>query len=91
MSVNIPALPPDEVKGYRFTRHSTMRAGESFERREDPRGNVYFWPTAEIPPVESDLDVDVEALRQGYVSITPLFYDLTAHSYDRKPVSLEAL
>ncbi|HMK35133.1 MAG TPA: 5'/3'-nucleotidase SurE [Desulfomonilaceae bacterium] len=81
LNVNIPALPPGEVLGYKLTRQGLRKFRESFEQREDPRGNRYYWLSGEIPIDETDEDLDVAALRQGFVSITPLFYDLTAHTY----------
>jgi 5'-nucleotidase len=81
LNVNVPALPPDAVLGYRLTRQGLTKFRESFERREDPRGNHYYWLSGEIPTDEMDEELDVTALRQGYVSVTPLFYDLTAHTY----------
>lgn len=80
LNVNIPALPPDRVKGYRLTRQGLNKFRETFERREDPRGNHYYWLTGEATANETENDTDVAAVRQGYVSITPLFYDLTAHA-----------
>lgn len=81
LNVNIPALPPEAVSGYRLTRQGLTKFRESFEQREDPRGNRYYWLSGEISTDETDEEIDVTALRQGYVSVTPLFYDLTAHTY----------
>jgi 5'-nucleotidase len=81
LNVNIPAIPPDEIKGYRVARQSLARLGESFDQREDPRGNRYYWLAGEATARETDENTDVIAVRQGYVSITPLYYDLTAHSF----------
>jgi 5'-nucleotidase len=80
ISVNTPALAPDEIKGYRLTRQSVRTMRETFEQREDPRGNVYYWLTGEASPSDSAHDIDVAAINEGYVSITPLHFDLTAHS-----------
>jgi len=81
LNVNVPALPPDRVLGYRLTRQGLAKFKESFEEREDPRGNRYYWLSGEIPAGEVGEEFDVTALNQGYVSVTPLFYDLTAHSH----------
>ena len=81
LNVNIPALPPEKVLGYKLTRQGLSKFRESFERREDPRGNSYYWLSGEIPAGEKREDSDINALAQGYVSITPLFYDLTAHAH----------
>jgi 5'-nucleotidase len=81
LNVNIPALPPDQVRGFKLTRQGLSKFRESFEQREDPRGNVYYWLAGEATAPETDVDVDVTAVKEGYVSVTPLFYDLTAHTY----------
>lgn len=81
LNVNIPALPPDQVRGYKLTRQGLSKFRESFEQREDPRGNVYYWLAGEATAAETDVGVDVTAVKEGYVSVTPLFYDLTDHSY----------
>ena len=92
LSVNMPAVPPERIKGYKITRQGTSGARDVYDRREDPRGNLYFWLTEETPPSEIDHDVDMLAVRQGYVSVTPLFNDLTAHSdRDSLAESLEQL
>jgi 5'-nucleotidase len=92
LSVNVPVIPPEEVRGYKLTKQALGRFNEKYERREDPRGNVYFWPTAEVMPNLSDDSVDVVALQQGFISVTPLFYDLTAHMHVRDLAqSLESL
>jgi 5'-nucleotidase len=81
LNVNIPALPPDQVRGFKLTRQGLSKFRESFEQREDPRGNLYYWLAGEATAAETDTGVDVTAVQEGYVSVTPLFYDLTAHSY----------
>ncbi|MBI5251335.1 MAG: 5'/3'-nucleotidase SurE [Desulfomonile tiedjei] len=80
LNVNVPALPPEKTLGYKLTRQCLSKFRESFEQREDPRGNRYYWLSGEIPTDETDEEIDAVALMHGYVSITPLFYDLTAHS-----------
>jgi len=81
LNVNIPALPPEKVRGYRITRQSLSKLKERFEQREDPRGNHYYWLTGQATADDTTEESDVAAVRQGYVSVTPLFYDLTAHSH----------
>ncbi len=76
LNVNIPHLPPQQIKGIKFTRQGTNRLRERFERRLDPHGNVYYWQCGE-EFMEEDPETDVIALKQGYISITPLHHDLT--------------
>ncbi|MDA7980441.1 MAG: 5'/3'-nucleotidase SurE [Pirellulales bacterium] len=55
------------------------RWGESFERREDPRGRPYYWATNDPPPKMTERETDLSALRRGCVTLTPLSYDMTRH------------
>jgi 5'-nucleotidase len=92
LSVNIPALPVDEVRGFKLTRQGLGKFRESYERREDPRGNVYYWLSGEVVPDTADDATDLSALMDGYVSVTPLFYDLTAHAHvEELALTLEKL
>ena len=53
------------------------RYGENFEERLDPRGRTYFWATNEPPPQPTGYETDLTALTKGYVTLTPLGYDMT--------------
>ncbi len=80
LNINIPALPFDEIKGMRITRLGVRNYSGVMQRREDPRGNDYFWMGGEPVPLDSDeLDVDMVAVDHGYISITPLKFDTTFH------------
>jgi len=76
LNVNVPSAP---VKGVRITRQSLAAVQESFDRRTDPRGRRYYWITAEITETEEE-GSDIRAVKEGFVSITPLQYDLTNHN-----------
>ena len=56
-----------------------VRYGERYEKRVDPRGRNYYWATNEPPPPLGEGDTDLTALRRGFVTITPLHFDLTKH------------
>jgi 5'-nucleotidase len=78
VNVNFPALPPSEVKGIRIVRQGLRDYGRlRIVKRTDPRGYDYFWfglgPMIETPGHMTDL----EAVADGYVSVTPLHLDLT--------------
>ena len=81
LNVNIPAIPPARIKGIKRTRQALSKFNETFDRREDPRGDRYYWLSGEMVPDERDDDVDIVAVKKGFVSVTPLFYDLTAHGH----------
>lgn len=78
INVNFPALSPDEVRGIRIVRQGLRDYGRlKIERRTDLRGYDYFWfglgPMMQTPGHVTDL----EAIADGYVSVTPLHLDLT--------------
>jgi 5'-nucleotidase len=78
INVNFPALEPDEVKGVRACRQGLRDYGRlRIIERTDPRGFPYFWfglaPMVETPGHSTDL----EAIADGYISVTPLHLDLT--------------
>lgn len=81
VNVNFPARPASEVKGIRVTRqgfHDYSR-GTVVEGR-DPRGFKYYWFGLEAIEHTLDNGSDLEAIEEGYVSVTPLQLDLTHHS-----------
>jgi 5'-nucleotidase len=77
LNVNIPAVPVDRILGVAITRQGVGRFEERFERRIDPRGNVYYWLSGETPIEEGLVDTDAWALKENKISITPISYDLT--------------
>lgn len=77
LNVNIPDLPPSEIKGIRLAKQGTFRFVERFERRIDPRENVYYWQTGIQSPTDESFDNDQALLSTGYVTLTPIGYDLT--------------
>ena len=81
VNVNFPPLPPAEVKGIRIVRqgfHDYSR-GTVVEGR-DPRGFKYYWFGLEAIEHTLDHGTDLEAIDEGYVSVTPLQLDLTHHA-----------
>jgi len=79
-NINLPDLPPDAVRGTRVTRQGRLMFREEFHKRLDPQRRTYYWLGGELPELDEDDDVDNAAVRQGYISITPLHYDLTDHA-----------
>ena len=81
LNLNVPAIPYEQIRGLKVTRQSLAKFHETFERREDPRGDSYYWLSGEsLASVDED-DVDIVCIQKGYASVTPLFYDLTAHKH----------
>jgi 5'-nucleotidase len=79
LNVNIPNLPFDRLEGYAVVRVGKSRYVEEFHARSDPRGNAYYWMDGVLKLCEDTRENDVEMLRRGYVTLTPIKYDLTDH------------
>jgi 5'-nucleotidase len=86
LSVNVPAVAASEIAGVLVTRQGLRRYIEKFEQRLDPRGKSYYWLEGEIvEDIEQPEDInlpphiltDVQAIRDRYITITPLQYNLT--------------
>ena len=80
-NINVPALPADKIKGVRFTRQGMANYRENYHVREDPYNRKYYWLTGEKVGVETDLKVDDAAINAGFISITPVQYNLTSLSF----------
>jgi 5'-nucleotidase len=76
-NVNIPALERGPVRGVRVVPQNMVPYRESLDRRVDPRGRVYFWTNADLSCPDPRPDSDVSALAEGYVTVTPLQFNLT--------------
>lgn len=81
LNVNVPALSEERIKGVKISRQATTYFDDFFERRIDPQGKAYYWMSGAMVEVDRSEDSDVIALRKGYVSITPVKYDLTAKEH----------
>ena len=79
LSVNIPDLPLGEIKGVKITRQAEGRWIEEFDERVDPFGRKYYWLTGEFNLIDKGEDTDIHALNSGYVSVSPMSFDFTAH------------
>lgn len=78
LNVNIPSVPKDKIKGVRLTIQGRTKFIGALEKRKDPRGRTYYWLSPEAEEVSGSPEVDIIALRNNEVSITPLHYDMTA-------------
>lgn len=77
LNVNVPGIPPEEIEGVRVTRLSIRRYRDLFHRRTDPRGQVYYWMAGLAVDLDASPDTDSAAVRDGFISITPIHFDLT--------------
>src|SRR4029077_20521924 len=76
---NLPARSRGEAKGIRVVPMGLGRYGEGFERRQDPRGRTYYWPTYNPPYNLQGPETDVTSLCEGYITVPPLHFDRPRH------------
>ena len=80
LNVNIPKGKKEDSKGIKICRQARGNWTESFDHRQDPAGKDYYWLTGKFENYETQDDVaDSTALADGFVSIVPIQFDLTAH------------
>jgi 5'-nucleotidase len=77
LNVNVPNLPPRQIKGITITQQGRRRYGEIIVRKVDPRGKAYYWIGGKEPSWEASEESDYAAVTAGFISITPLHLDLT--------------
>ena len=79
LNVNIPPLPPEAIRGTVLSRQGRVRVLEWFDRRNDPRDRHYYWMVAERleDEAEAGTPVDDAVVRAGFISVTPINFDLT--------------
>lgn len=76
LNVNVP---PGEPAGYRITVQATRNHVTSVAERHDPKGRPYYWIEEGQNEWQPHDRSDYQAVRDGFVSVTPLHPDLTAH------------
>lgn len=81
LNVNVPALPENEIKGVKICRNGSSKFIEEFERRVDLRNNDYYWQGGGMEISEQDKDADITYLKEGWVTVTPIHFDLTAYHF----------
>jgi 5'-nucleotidase len=72
-------LPKGQPKGFRVTVQAKRNHVTSVAERHDPKGRPYFWIEEGQDEWHPHDRSDYQAVRDGYVSVTPLHPDLTAH------------
>jgi 5'-nucleotidase len=79
LNVNIPKLKETEIKGIKICRQAKAVWQEKFDKRQTPQGRDYYWLTGEFVNHDKGEDTDEWALGNGFISIVPVHFDLTAH------------
>ncbi|MCD0473434.1 5'/3'-nucleotidase SurE [Flavobacterium sp. EDS] len=79
LNVNFPKLKENEIKGIKICRQAKAQWVEKFDKRKTPSGKDYYWLSGEFVNQDKGEDTDEWALENGYVSVVPVQFDLTAH------------
>ncbi|MBK8285122.1 MAG: 5'/3'-nucleotidase SurE [Ahniella sp.] len=80
LNINVPDRPFDELEGFEVTRLGHRHRAEPCIRAQDPRGRDVWWIGPAGPEQDAGPGTDFDAVRRGFVSITPLQVDLTRHT-----------
>jgi 5'-nucleotidase len=80
LNVNVPCLAENEIKGIRISRQGLRIYRDVLVAREDPRGRPYYWIGGEPPTGVAETGTDFGDLHEGFISITPIHLNMTAHS-----------
>ncbi len=81
LNVNIPNIPKKAIKGIKVCRQANANWVEKFDKRQNPQGKDYYWLTGEFVNLDKGEDTDEWALENGYISLVPVQFDLTAHHF----------
>ena len=76
-NINLPFREDGQYKGVLYTRQGVRLYRDVLEKRLDPRGKPYYWIGGEAPTGLMDEGTDYWAIKQGYISVTPLQMDMT--------------
>lgn len=81
LNINIPKLKKEELKGIKICRQTKGRWKENFDKRFDPNNRIYYWLTGEFVNTDDNQsnETDMHALNNGYISIVPIQFDMTAY------------
>tara|TARA_B100000965_G_scaffold403178_1_gene430709 strand:+ start:749 stop:1519 length:771 start_codon:yes stop_codon:yes gene_type:complete len=79
LNVNFPKLGNDEIRGVKICRQAKAFWIEKFDKRTNPQGKEYYWLTGEFIDEDNKKDTDEWALKNKYISIVPVKFDMTDH------------
>jgi len=77
LNVNVPNVKINNIKGAKFSRQGKRIYDNSIQETFDPNGEKYYWIGGGQPYWEHGEDTDIQAIQNGYISITPIHLDLT--------------
>ena len=80
LNVNIPSVTKEKIKGIMVCKQAYAKYKEEFDERKDPHGKKYYWLTGKFINFDKAKDTDVWALKNNYVSVVPVQFDLTNYT-----------
>ena len=78
-NLNIPTAALGGEVRLKVVPMGIQQYGEKYEKRTDPRGRSYYWAMGGLPLGEAEEETDLLALEKGFITLTPLYYDMTKH------------
>jgi 5'-nucleotidase len=79
LNINVPDLPRHEIRGFEVTRLGHRHRAEPVVKMHDPRGRPIYWIGPAGPEQDAGPGTDFDAVRRGFISITPIHVDLTRY------------
>ncbi len=83
LNINIPNIPYDKVKGFKYTKQGDIRYIDSYAERTSPRGRAYYWHHSNIKNLDTSPISDYNVIKEGYISISPFTIDRTNYEFLR--------
>ena len=81
LNVNIPNCDYHKINGIKITKQGGQRFIDEYEERTDPRNGSYYWIKGQMKNDDNSIDFDGKAIKENFVSITPINYKLTNELY----------
>ena len=79
LNVNVPDRPFEQIQGFEVTRLGHRHRSEACIEQVDPRGRPIWWIGPAGPEQDAGPGTDFDAVRRGFVSVTPITVDLTRY------------
>ena len=79
-NINYPNIPSNKIKGVKITKQGARAYGQKIIAKKDPRNNEYFWIGGDDLSYKAKKGTDIYAVRNGFISITPLIVNYTDKS-----------
>jgi 5'-nucleotidase len=79
LNVNVPNIGSDAIRGMKMTKQGKRVYDNAIQEIFSPWGDKHYWIGGGQPYWEHGEDMDIQAVVDGYVSVTPIHLDLTSY------------